>query len=870
MRHNPFLYGLLTVLVCWWAAQMSAVAGVVTDSIPARHAALVQQGKGTVEVDLLPDEAALQVNGISVPATLEDSYIKEGQPGRGGWQVEDETGVLVLQAPDGPGLRFTTGYLTSKHVPGIGAGPQWTLACWLRPDDPDWGLTIQRDGRVPRQLMRPVIAALGSETTPSWCLRLCQMRLEMEIGTWRVQGATRLPVGRWTHVAVVRDGKQVRVYVDGKAEPLVPALQPNGQPSTEQTLGPVIDPPEGEAAKGPISVLRLAGFPFNKVHPASEQRAAEIFDKYIGAMGSFSLEDKVWSAEEIKTRATVHRKEANRLSRRYSVLDDPTTGAISRSSLRMKESSEEFLTRTAWFRDGKFGMFLHWGPSTLTHKEISWSRGKGADQTPPEIYDNLYKQFNPVNYDPDVWAEQIKAAGMKYAVLITKHHDGFCEWPTKTTEYNIAFTPFAKDVVGMYTTAMRKAGVRVGLYFTGPDWWHEDYLKGKIGLAGYRNAQFRELCTQYGLIDEIWFDGGGSTFEGVERAQPQMLFNDRGGPADFSTPENFMLEHPMINPNGSDALWETCSGTGGPWGYASEKPGLTFPRTLSHLVEVVAKGGNWLCNVAPRETGELPKTHMDMLKGVGDWLRVNGESIYGTHRTHLGSQSFGWTTANGTTLFLHVLRWPGQSLVLNDFYDRATEVYLLTTKAKLPFKQEGDTLTVTLPATAPDPVDTVIAVRVQKAGIPNITKGRFVNRAVLGEAMANAFNSKEQNAAQAFDGKMSTKWFNSAGGAGWLQYHFVDGAAWAVTRYTLTSGHDVPERDPKDWELQGSQDGVNWVTVDTRHDQQFPTRCYMKAYEIENATAYPYYRLNITANHGAGGLQLTDMRLMTYDLGKGR
>ena len=290
---------------------------------------------------------------------------------------------------------------------------------------------------------------------------------------------------------------------------------------------------------------------------------------------------------------------------------------------------------------------------------------------------------------------------------------------------------------------------------------------------------------------------------------------------------------------------------------------------IRHLVEVVAKGGNWLCNVAPKETGELPATHMEMLAKAGDWLRVNGESVYATHRTHLGRQPWGWTTANDTTLFLHVLDWPGRRLALPDLYDRATAVYLLNGKTKLAYRQEGTTLTVRLPAAAPDPVDTVIAVTVARSARPRLVRGVLVNRAMGGEAKASGGNSPVQTAAQAFDGSVPSKWFNANSAAGWLQYHFGGEAAWAIRAYSLRSAEDVPERDPKDWQLQGSHEGTTWVTLDEQRDQDFPGRNVLKIYDLKHPAAYRYYRLNITANHGAPGTQLSEVRLLTVEVGGG-
>ena len=436
-----------------WAAESE-----VSVPVPASLAAVVREGKGRVEMDM-PEPMTLLVRGKAVTATVEDARNHGWEvPARSNWPHAEETGIRAALGPVGPALRFTTGFLTCKEVADVATGEHWTLACWLRSDNPDWGMTIQRNQLLPVQ-ERPTIAALGNELTPLWAVRLCQGRVELQLGAWYAWGGTRLAVGRWTHVAVVRDGAEMRLYVDGKAETLTPALQADGKPAAETTLGPLPELAAQLAAANPCTTLRIAGFPFTQPYPEAPF-VTDMADHFIGAMDGLCLESRAWSAAEAQGVAAAHRKEADDLVWRYSVLDDPTVGDVSRISLRAGESSEGFLKRTAWWRAAKFGLFMHWGPVSLTKKEISWSRGEGpaATMTPKDVYDNLYKRWNPDKYDPAKWAEQIKAAGMKYAVLITKHHDGFCEWATKTNEYNIAFTPYGQDAVAKYTAAMRAAG----------------------------------------------------------------------------------------------------------------------------------------------------------------------------------------------------------------------------------------------------------------------------------------------------------------------------------------------------------------------------------------------------------------------------
>ena len=734
---NPLGQLLLGIVVAacvvGWARVASAQQPGASETavvFPAPTMSAILKGPdGPAELQLREEQLEAMLYGKPVEAALGDSANSSGRyhhlSARARWRLEDQTGITVIPGPAGPAVRFITGYAAFDGIAPVGSGDKWTLLMWVRPEEGDWGYTNRGTGPPAPQKMRPLILSIGNDTQLLWAVRLCQMRPEIQIGEWRAWTNARLHLGQWAHLAVVRDGQDVGVYVNGKAVELLPALaihplSDKDQVPESDTPGPVAV--AGAMANGPFGLLSLGGYPeaVSFTHSRDGTRYVRLCDKFIGAIGSLQLNDAAWTAEQVAEAAGAGRSQAEKLSVRYCVLDDPVVGAVGRRADKADESPAEYLRRIAWWREAKFGFFMHWGVNSLTGEEISWSRGDKPGQTPIEVYDNLYKRFDPTKYDPAAWAEQIKAGGFKYAVLTSKHHDGFCMWHTETNQYNITCTPFKKDVVAMYAKAFREAGIKVGFYFSWPDWWYEDKITKEQGRdvwlrirTAYKLEQLRELCTNYGPINVFWFDGGGE-FLSVTNLQPKAVVNDRGAGGDHYTPENFIPDFPFINPNGTDYPWEVCNGTGGHWGYASEKPYRTYEELLQDLAEISAKGGNWLLNVAPRPTGELPASHMELLKQVGEWLKVNGESIYGTHRTKLGRQAFGWTTANDTTLFLHVLNWPGGKLVLEDLYDEAAEVYLLADKAKLPFTQERSTLTITLPQEAPDPADTVIAVRVAR------------------------------------------------------------------------------------------------------------------------------------------------------------
>ena len=640
------------------------------------------------------------------------------------WPKPEQRGVMPIDGPAGPALRFTTGYAIYDGIAPAGSGERWTVSFWVRPDEPYWGVFRRGWPLLTYDHLRPVLVKCGGFSSDAWLIRLCQGRVEFHVGEQAVASDAQLKIGQWAHVAVVREDKQVRLYVDGCRQTLRPPRMVN--PETGQIAYPPTDyvreftidtPPQPHPSDSntpkvicPILVV-------------GHQHSSRWEDQFVGAIGSLCLENRVWSDEEIAGAAHAHRAQADKLAAHRSVLIDPVGGYSLRPD-KAGESTPDFLRRMEWFHQGKYGLFLHWSPSSIKGVEISWGRGSNI---PADEYDNLYKQFNPTKFNPDHWAEQAKSSGMRYVVLTVKHHEGFCMWPTKTTDYNIANTPYGKDIAAEYVQAMRKADLKVGLYYSPRDWYWKTNRPGLTGpteqreaLVPYIAAQLKELCSNYGPIDLFWFDGGiGGEADMFRKIigplQPACITNDRNGPGDYLTPEGQVPLRPLIYPDGSDALWESCipSGGGG-WSYHVNPQSRSYADLIHELVEVAAKGGNLLRDFGPAPTGEFPAPLIWRLEEIGDWLKVNGESIYGTHRTYLGRRPFGWTTASATTLYLHITDWPGSILTLEGLYDQAADARLLATGEKLRLAQEGDTLTVRLPPNAPDPVDTVVAIRIAR------------------------------------------------------------------------------------------------------------------------------------------------------------
>ena len=673
-----------------------------------------------------------RIDAKTVPVRLEGGNSPWEQ--NTGWPRVTDKGVFAIEGPGGPAMQFSTGYAIYDGIAPAGTGTHWTASFWLRPDEPDWGVwqvpwNSKRDPQTMYRFAHPTVMHLGTFLSHLWEIHLCRNHLEVQVGDWTAWSTAELSVGRWTHVAIVRDGDALRLYLDGKTEALLPPEGLDG--ATGKILGfppaatlPSLattkvqfHPSDGAIHTGVFSVLVLGN-----THDGPGYQ-----NKFIGAIGSLVLENRAWSAEEIAQQATAARKQADTLAKHYSVLDDPA-GGYSRRPDKANETAEQYRRRMAWFHQAKYGLLMHWNPSSVTGTEISWGRGTGPGQTPPEIYDNLYKQFNPTKFDPHVWAKEAKAGGMRYAVLTVKHHDGFLMWASKTSTRNITATPYHQDIAAQYVQAMRAGGVRVGLYYSPRDWWWQAgraELTGapeqKTSLVAYISAHLRELCTNYGPLDDLWFDGGIGGEPEMFRTiigplQPACITNDRNGPGDYFTPEGHIPIRPLLNPDGSDALWESCipMGNGG-WSYHDDSV-RDYNELIHEMVEIAAKGGNMLRDIGPQPNGEWSPSVRARIKQLGAWLKINGESIYSSHRTRLGALPGNcWATANRTTLYLHLFAWPeNHQLHLAHLPDRALDAHLLATGKSLRFSQKNELLTIDLPEKMPDLADTVIAVRVKR------------------------------------------------------------------------------------------------------------------------------------------------------------
>ncbi len=325
------------------------------------------------------------------------------------------------------------------------------------------------------------------------------------------------------------------------------------------------------------------------------------------------------------------------------------------------------------WKDARFGMFIHWGPVTLKGTEIGWSRGA---QIPIEEYDNLYKRFNPVNFNAEDWVKLAKDAGMKYIIFTSKHHDGFCMWNTKYTDYNIMNSPFKRDVVKELADACRKYGMALGLYHSTLDWYHPDFPLtspgGKVRRATsnldryteYLKNQSVELLRNYGPLFVMWYDvpqefdavRGQGVIDLVRKVQPDIIINNRtGAKGDFDTPEQ------RVGGFQNDRPWETCMTIARQWAWKPNDEVKSLEQCLHSLVRSAGGDGNLLFNVGPTSDGIIEPLQVERLREMGKWLQKHGNAIYGTRGGPFKPTDWGVSTRKGNTIFLHILKWYGNS-----------------------------------------------------------------------------------------------------------------------------------------------------------------------------------------------------------------
>ncbi len=399
---------------------------------------------------------------------------------------------------------------------------------------------------------------------------------------------------------------------------------------------------------------------------------------------------------------------------------------------------EGFNSNIEWFVRDRFGLFIHWGLYAMPGRH-EWV--KSRERIPDEVYQKYFRHFDPDLFDPGAWARAARNAGMKYMVVTSKHHEGFCLWDSQLTDYKATNTPARRDLLRPLLDAFRAEGLKVGLYHSLIDWHHPDFPIDGLHpqrddeafrereqgrdirrYTEYLHAQVRELLTGYGRIDYMWFDfsyagrdWGWSKGKGredwqsdklealVRQLQPHILLNDRLDLGrGIRTPEQYQ---PRRGRPGEFQLWEACQTMNGSWGYDRDnldwKPVDLLVRML---IDSVSKGGNLLLNVGPTARGEFDPRSLDRLEGLGRWLRLHGRSIYGCGMSEFAPPDDCRYTQNGNRLYLHIFAWPFKSLHLDDLAGRVAYAQFLHdgSEIRLGPVEDGRVQAISLPVQRPD------------------------------------------------------------------------------------------------------------------------------------------------------------------------
>lgn len=428
--------------------------------------------------------------------------------------------------------------------------------------------------------------------------------------------------------------------------------------------------------------------------------------------------------------------------------------------------------RLDWWHDAKFGMFIHWGVYSLyggvynghqqAYGDAAWIENRC--KIPVAEYRENAKQFNPVNYNPELWVKMAKNAGMKYLIITAKHHDGFALFDSKASDWDVVdATDYGKDLLKPLAEACKKNGIRLGFYYSqANDWtnpggtvarrpmWQgwpnpdsiriDQYTKEHDGswdpvqetatfdeyIDRVAVPQVKELLTNYGDVSVLWWDyatqmksyDGAVKLEKVLALQPQIITNDRlhpDFPGDTKTPEQAVPERDAVDGQN----WETCMTMGNSWGFKKNDNRWKSSETLiRNLVKIASRGGNYLLNVGPKPDGTFPQESIDRLQEIGKWMEVNGEAIYKTQASPLDVLPWGECTSkkvgNKTVLYLSVFDWPADGkLIVTNLRNKVISAKLLATGAKLKTASTAEGLEIHIPEVAPDSIASIIKLKVK-------------------------------------------------------------------------------------------------------------------------------------------------------------
>ena len=404
------------------------------------------------------------------------------------------------------------------------------------------------------------------------------------------------------------------------------------------------------------------------------------------------------------------------------------------------------LAAREWFRDAKFGLFVHWGVySTLADGEWVMQIRK----IPVATYERLPQLFNPTEFNAEEWVSLVRAAGMRYLTITAKHHDGFAMYDSRVSDYDVVDrTPYQRDVLKELAEECRRQGIKLFFYYSQLDWHHPDYYpRGQTGRdAGrpergdwgsyldYMDAQLEELLTGYGQIAGIWFDGYWDkhdadwrlrqTYDLIHDLQPQVLIgaNHHGATLPGEDFQMFEKDLPGHNTAGfsahaeiSQLPLETCETINGSWGFNLLDNRLkSTPELIRLLVRAAGYNANLLLNVGPMANGRIPEEQAERLREIGDWLGVYGESVYGTRGGPISPRPWGVTTHTQNRVYVHVLDWPDRTLVLPSLPSEVVAARTLVDNTTLQFRHDEEGLLLSLPTRAAGEVDLVVVLELER------------------------------------------------------------------------------------------------------------------------------------------------------------
>ncbi len=423
-----------------------------------------------------------------------------------------------------------------------------------------------------------------------------------------------------------------------------------------------------------------------------------------------------------------------------------------------RETGEQRDARMAWWRDARFGMFIHWGLYALPAGEWNGQPVAGIGEwimdranIPVKDYEALAKQFNPARFNAAEWVRIAKDAGAKYIVITSKHHDGFCLFATETTDWDVVdATPYGKDLLAPLAAECRKQGLKFCTYYSIMDWHHPAQYRGsekhynptkmhegrKTEYMDYMKAQMKDLLRSCDP-EVLWFDGewpdwytepdARELYAYLRKLKPQLIINNRIGKGrkgmdglsgekyagDFGTPEQ---QIPATGIPGVD--WESCMTMNDTWGFKKNDHNWKSVETLTrNLIDIASKGGNYLLNVGPTAAGEIPAASVERLAGIGQWMKANGESIYATKASPFAKTPWGRCTQKSldgkTRLYLHVFDWPADGKLVVPAKGKPAGARLLAGGARLDAAAEDGAVTITLPQEAPSKIATVVVLDVE-------------------------------------------------------------------------------------------------------------------------------------------------------------